>query len=193
MTRVKLSRFMLFTNLICNIFYSMSYPYIYAETMNVVSHSYVSGEQIVTCLGVVLFGILWNKKGDILYKHYLKIVTLEIFADTFLFVNVLLTGDLKFYFVLNILINAFITRNMTNGGIRLRAKVHPDEKSRERYDNNCNIMNSIATLIGSCTALLIDMNITVLFIAALIGNIFDNFCYYYIYCKANALASDQKG
>lgn len=193
MTRVKLSRFMLFTNFICNIFYSMSYPYIYSEMMKVVSRSYVSGEQIVTCLGVVLFGILWNKKGDFLYKHYLKIVTLEIFADTFLFVNVLITGDLKFYFILNILINAFITRNMVNGCIRLRAKVHPDEKSRECYDNNYNIMNSIATLIGSGTALLIDMNITVLFIVALIGNIFDNFCYYYIYCKANALASDQKG
>ena len=126
----------------------MSYPYIYAEMMKVVNHRYISGEQIVTCLGVVLFGILWNKKGDILYKHYLKIVTLEIFADTFLFVHVLLTGDLKFYFVLNILIYAFITRNMANGGIRLRAKVHPDEKSREHYDNNCNIMDSIALVFG---------------------------------------------
>lgn len=183
---------MLTTNLICNLFYSMSYPYIYAEMMKVVNHFYISGEQIVTCLGVIVFGLLWNKKGDFLYRHYLWIVTAEIIADGFLFAHVLITGDLKFYFVLNVLIYALITRNMANGGIRLRAKVHPDEKSRERYDNNCNIVDSIATLLGAGIAMILPMNLTVLFIAALIGNVFDNFCYYYIYCKANALAEKDK-
>lgn len=187
-----MSKFMLTTNLICSIFYSMSYPYIYAEMMKVVNHIYISGEQIVTCLGVVVFGILWNKKGDFLYKHYLSIVTLEIIADVILFAHVIITGDLKFYFALNVLIYALITRNMANGGIRLRAKVHPDEKSRERYDNNCNIVNSIATLTGAGITLVSDMNLTVLFIAALIGNVFDNFCYYYIYCQANKLAANDK-
>ena len=166
----------------------MSYPYIYAEMMKVVNHIYISGEQIVTCLGVIIFGLLWNKKGDVLYKHYLWIITAEIIADGFLFAHVLITGDLRFYFVLNVLIYALITRNMANGGIRLRAKVHPDERSRERYDNNCNIVSSIATLIGAGLAMVLNMSLTVLFIAALVGNVFDNFCYYYIYCKANALA-----
>lgn len=145
MTRKKLSSFMLTTNLICNLFYALSYPYIYAEMMKVVDRFYISGEQIVTCLGVIIFGVLWNKVGDFLYKHYLWVVTAEIIADLIMFTHVLITGDLKFYFVLNVLIYALITRNMANGGIRLRAKVHPDEKSRERYDNNCNIVNSIAT------------------------------------------------
>lgn len=195
MTRQCLSKFMLTTNLICSIFYSMSYPYIYAEMMKVVNHIYISGEQIVTCLGVIIFGLLWNRKGDFLYKHYLWIVTAEIIADVFLFAHVLITGNLKFYFVLNVLIYALITRNMANGGIRLRAKVHPDEKSRERYDNNCNIVSSVATLIGAGIAIIIPMKLTVLFIAALVGNVFDNFCYYYIYCKANDLAAkdNQKG
>jgi len=192
MTRQRLSKFMLTTNLICSIFYSMSYPYIYAEMMKVVNHFYISGEQIVTCLGVIIFGLLWNKKGDVLYKHYLWIVTAEIIADGFLFAHVLITGDLKFYFVLNVLIYALITRNMANGGIRLRAKIHPDERSRERYDNNCNIVNSVATLVGAGIAIIIPMSLTVLFIAALVGNVFDNFCYYYIYCKANALAEKDK-
>lgn len=40
--------------------------------------------------------------------------------------------------------------------------------------------------------MILPMNLTVLFIAALIGNVFDNFCYYYIYCKANALAEKDK-
>ena len=195
MTRQKLSKFMLTTNFICSMFYSMSYPYIYAELMRAVNHFYISGEQILSCLGVVLFGILWNKKGDFLYKHYLKIVTLETIADTILFAHVIITGNLKFYFVLNVLIYALITRNMANGGIRLRAKVHPDEKSRERYDNNCNIVNSTATLVGSGIALVTDMSLTVLFVAALVGNVFDNFCYYYIYYQANKLEENdrQKG
>lgn len=190
MNRQQLSRFMLITNLVCNLFYSLSYPYIYAEMMKVVSHSYISAEQIIECLGIIAFGVLWNKKGDFLYKHYLVIVTLETAADVILFAHVLITGDLKFYFVLNVLIYALITRNMANGGIRLRAKVHPDEKSRERYDNNCNIVNSIATLAGAGLALLLNLNLNCLFIAALIGNVFDNICYYYIYLKANKLTKE---
>lgn len=195
MTRQKLSKIMLGTNFICNLFYSMSYPYIYAETIKAVSRAYISGEQIVECLGVVLLGILWNAKGDFLYKHYLWIVTAEILADAVLFSHVLITGNLKAYFVMNVIIYALITRNVANGGIRLRAKVHPDEKSRERYDNNCNICNSAATLIGAGLAIICPLPIMLLFIAALIGNVFDNFCYYYIYCKANAIeaADRQKG
>ena len=183
---------MLATNLICNLFYALSYPYIYAEMMKVVDRFYISSEQIVTCLGVIIFGVLWNKVGDFLYKHYLWIVTAEIIADLIMFTHVLMTGDLKFYFVLNVLIYALITRNMANGGIRLRAKVHPDEKSRERYDNNCNIVNSIATLLGAGIAMVIPMSLTMLFIAALIGNTFDNFCYYYIYRKANEISDRER-
>lgn len=194
MTRPKLSRLMLGTNFICGLFYALSYPYIYAETMRVVSKEYISIEQIISCLGIIIFGILWNKIGDWLYQHYLWIVTLEIVADMILFTHVLITGDLKFYFILNILIYAIITRNMANGGIRLRAKVHPDEKSREHYDNNCNVVNSAATLIGSGLALIIPIPLGVLFILALIGNISDNFCYYYIYLKVNQIAElDKKG
>ena len=80
---------------------------------------------------------------------------------------------------------------MANGGIRLRAKVHPTEKSRERYDNNCNIVNSVATLLGAGASIVISLNLTVLFIFALIGNVFDNFCYYYIYCKVNAMGDTE--
>ena len=187
MNRQQLSKLMLLTNFICSLFYALSYPYIYAETLKAVSKVYISSEQIISCIGVVVFGILWNKIGDTLYKHYPLIVLMETIADIILLTHVLITGNLKFYFILNVLIYAFITRNMANGGIRLRAKVHPTEKSRERYDNNCNIVNSVATLLGAGASIVISLNLTVLFIFALIGNVFDNFCYYYIYCKVNAM------
>lgn len=43
----RLSKLMLITNFICTIFYSLSYPYIYAESMKVISKSYISAEQII--------------------------------------------------------------------------------------------------------------------------------------------------
>ena len=191
-SRSVLSRFMLVTNLVCNLFYSVSYPYIYAEMMKVVSSTYVSVEQIVTCVGVITLGLLWNKFGDFLYKHFQFLIILEIVADIILFSNVLITGNLKAYFIMNISIYAFISRHIVNGGIRLRAKVHPDEHSRERYDNNCNIVNSVATLLGAGLAIILHLNVTMLFIAALIGNTFDNFCYWYIYKKVNQIEKDEQ-
>lgn len=190
MNRKQLSNLMLGTNFVATLFYASSYPYIYAEMMKVVTQGYISAEQIISCLGVVVFGLLWNRKGDYLYKNYLKIVVLEVIADSFLFAHVLLTQNLKFYFILNVLIYAVITRNMANGGIRLRAKVHPDEKSRERYDNNCNIISSVATLLGAGLAIVLPLPLSALFVLALIGNVFDNFCYIYIYQQVNKLSND---
>lgn len=183
----RLSRLMLITNLICTLFYALSYPYIYAETLKVVSKNYISAEQIISCSGVVVFGILWNKIGDKLYKHYPLIVLMETVADIILMVHVLVTGNLKFYFIFNVLIYAIITRNMANGGIRLRAKVHPDEKSRENFDNNSNIVNSVATLLGASLSIVLKLDMTTMFVFALIGNTFDNFLYLYIYKKVNRM------
>jgi len=179
----KLSKIMLVSIFVCALFYSLSYPYIYAEMIKVVSKNYISAEQIITCISIVVLGIIWNKKGNKLYKHYPLIVLLETIASIILFAHVLITGNYKFYFVFNILIYVFITRNIINGGIKLKAKVHPDEKSRETYDNNSNIVSSIATLLGASISIVISFDIKILFIFALIGNIFDNLCYYYIFKK----------
>lgn len=177
----KLSRLMLLANFLSTLFYSTSYPYIYAETLKVVSRPYISFENIMGCISVAIFGIIWNKYGDKLFKFYDKIVAAEIVADFILFAHVIKTGDLKFYFLFNIFIYAFITRNMACGGVKMRALVHPDSKLRERYDNNNNTANSLATLIGAITALCYQFDIKLLFIFAFIGNIIDNIFYLYIY------------
>lgn len=175
---------MLFSNFISTLFYSMSYPYIYAELLKVVSRKYISFEQIISCIGIVIFGYVWNRYGDVLFQHYTKILILEVIADNILFTDVLIRNDLKFYFVLNVIIYAVITKNLCCGGIKLRAKVNPTEQLREKFDNNSNSVYAIATLLGTFIALIFDINIKTLFILALIGNVSDNFAYFYIYKKA---------
>lgn len=184
----RLSDLMLLANLISTIFYSMSYPYVYAETIKIVSKGYISFEQIFSCLGIVVFGTVWNKYGDTLFKHYSKFVLLEIVADTFLFVDVMVRHDLKFYFLLNVIIYSVITKNMCCGGIKMRAKVNPTEETRERYDNNSNSIYAVSTIIGTSLAISIPTNINALFVLALVGNVIDNFFYLYIYKRIKVVA-----
>lgn len=178
-----LSNLMLLANFTSTLFYSTSYPYIYAETVKVVPKSFISMEQIIGCLSVILFCRLWNKYSDRLFLHYQVILWLEIIADTILFADVLIRGDLQFYFLFNVVIFALVTRNLICGITKLKAKVHPTEQLRERFDNNLNIVNATATVLGATAAMVIPVGLNVLFILALIGNIIDNVFYLYIYRK----------
>lgn len=179
-----LSNTMLLANFISTLFYSLSYPYIYAETIKVVPKFYISIEQILTCISIIIFCKLWNKCSDKLFSHYMTILIAELVADAYLFADVIIRNNLKSYFMLNVIIFAIITRNVCCGVTKLRAKVNPTEKLRERFDNNLNIVDSTATLIGAGTAMICPFSIKTLFVFALIGNISDNVFYIYIYSKA---------
>ena len=179
----KLSNLMLFANFISTLFYSTSYPYIYAETIKVVPRWYIGFEQILCCISTIIFCKLWNKYSDRLFEHYNLIVIAEIVADLALFSHVLLTDNLNFYFMFNVIIFSLITRNVCCGGTKMRAKVNPTEKTREHYDNNNQIVSAVATLMGAGFAMAYSLDINFLFIFALIGNIIDNFFYIYIYNK----------
>ena len=177
----RLSNLMLTANFFSTLFYAVSYPYIYAEMMKVVPKLFISIEQILACAGTIVFCSLWNKFSDRLFRHYRLILWLEVIADIILFADVIIRQDLSFYFLLNIIIYCIITRNLACGGTKMRAIVNPTEKDRERYDNNANVVCSVATLLGSGTAMIIDVPLVMLFILAFIGNTIDNFFYLYIY------------
>lgn len=177
----RLSNLMLLGNFICTLFYATSYPYIYAETVKAVPRQFLGLEQILCCISTIIFCKLWNKYSDRLFNHYKKILWAEVIADIILFSDVMIRGDLSFYFLLNIIIYSLITRNLACGGTKMRAKVNPTEKLRERYDNNNQIVSATATLLGAGFAIICPLNLTILFIFALIGNIVDNFFYLYIY------------
>ena len=174
---------MLLAGFLSTLFYSASYPYVYAETIKVVPASFISIENIATCLSTILFCWIWNKHSDRLFRYYGIITVLEIIADIVLFADVLIRHNLKFYFLLNVLIYSIITRNMACGGTKMRAKVHPDEKLREQYDNNINIVCSIATVLGASVALFYQIPLRGLFILAFIGNCIDNVIYLIIFRK----------
>lgn len=174
---------MLLSNFICALFYAASYPYIYAETLKAVNKHDITFEQIIGCIGTIIFSTLWNRYGKQLFEHYRKMLIVEIIADCTLFGGYFVLHNMRFYFIFNIIIYAVITKNLCSGGIRMRAMVNPDEESRNRYDNNANTANSAATLIGAGISLTCNFSVTTMFIFALIGNIIDNFFYLYIYNK----------
>lgn len=181
----RLSNLMLLSNLICTLFYATSYPYIYAETVKIVPHYYISLEQIMLCLGTIFFCRLWNKYSDKLFKYYRLFLLFEILADLILFADVLLRNNLSFYFLLNVIIASTITKNLSCGGVKMRAMVNPSEREREQFDNNSNIVNAIATLVGASVAMIFNIDLKWLFILAFIGNASDNFFYLYIYKVVN--------
>lgn len=184
----KLSKLMLTANLISTLFYSVSYPYIYAETIKVVPHMYIGIEQIVSCLGTIVFCKIWNTYSDKLFRYYDVFLWLEIVADIVLFADVLIRQNLNFYFLLNVITYAVITKQVICGGTKMKARVHPTEKLREQYDNNSSIVNAVSTLIGAGVAMIFDFNLTLLFVFAFIGNAIDNAFYIYIYNKIRSVS-----
>jgi len=177
----RLSNLMLLAAFTSTLFYAMSYPYIYAETLKVVPSFYIGLEQILCCLGTAVFCTIWNRHSDKLFRFYRIILWGEMVADIILFAMVLITGNLNVYFLMNIIIYALITRNLACGGTKMRAKVNPSEKSRERFDNNNNVVVSVATLIGAGVSIAFPIPLKIMFILALVGNCIDNVIYLYIY------------
>ena len=185
MTNEKISKLMLQTNFICNLLYSGTYPYIYYKTMQQITDTYISVDNIVSCVAIMLFGFLWNKYGDILFKHYRLYCILETILDVIYIIITIVTNNLKFYYISGSLVMALVTRNVIFGGTRLRAKVNPTDKERALYDNRRDMVNACAVLIGNIFAILTDIDINILLVIACISNVIDNISYDYIWTLVN--------
>ena len=179
----RLSDLMLVGYFLSMLFYSCSYVFIYQVIVQAVPRSFLGIEQIVGCVSTIIFCKVWNKYSDRLFRYYRLILWLEIIFDVALFADVIIRGDLKFYFMFNIIIMAIITRNLICGRTKMKAKVNPTEKLREKFDNNSQIADSAATIIGATTAIIIPFSLNTLFVLALIGNCIDNVFFLYIYHK----------
>lgn len=179
----KISYIMLLSTFICNLFYSTTYPYIYSVVIKSVTDTYISIDQILYCVGIILMGYIWNNYGDRIFKYYKIILTIEAIIQVLLGFFIISTGNLKTYYILNSIIISFITRNVNCGFIKIKAKANPTDILREHFDNTNNSCYAIATLLGSTLSIILTLDFNIMVIISTLGNVVDNFLTYYIYEK----------
>ena len=174
---------MLLATFLATLFYSSTYPYIHKEVITISPNSFIAINQIVNCISVILFGYIWNKKSDKLFKFYPLLCVVETFLGICTTLYAIITKDILAYYLLDTFVFAIITRNICCGGVKLRALRYNTEKSRECFDNNNNSMSAIATIIGSIIAMVLNLKFSSMIWIATLGNAIDNMFYIYIYYK----------
>lgn len=180
---------MLLCTFICTTLYSATYPYIYKLVIAAISDRLLAVNQIVECMSIVFFGEVW-KRNKKFFKYYPVLCIIETIASIGLAVYTVITQNMVGYYILNTLIYALITRNIICGGIKLKALRYSTEETRERFDNNNNSVSSIATILGSLIAMVLNLNFSSMIIIAILGNTIDNIFYIYIYKCETGYAKD---
>lgn len=172
---------MLLATFLTTIFYASTYPYIHKEVMQYASDSFIALNQIINCVSIVVFGSFWNKKGDKLFKFYPLFCVLECLLGIAISIYATVSKDILAYYILDTVVFALITRNIICGGIKLRALRYKTEESRVKFDNNDNSVCSIATIIGSVIAMILNLPFEAMLWLATLGNCIDNVFYICIY------------
>ena len=172
---------MLLATFLSTVFYSIAYPTIHKEIVIHISDFMIASEQIISCLGIVLASILWNKHSDILCRKFPLFCVLETVAGITTTTYALISDNIMVYYILDIFAFALVTRNIICGGNRLRSERYRQESERERFDNNNLSASAIATIIGSCIAMILDLDFKVMLCIAKFGNALDNILYIQVY------------
>lgn len=182
---------MILATLICTTFYSTSYPFIHKQIMYYASDNLIALNQIINCVSIVLFGFIWNKTKR-LFNFYPALCIIEGILSIGSTIFAITTHNIVAYYIIDTLIFSIVTRNICCGGIKLRAMRYNTEEQRERYDNNNNSANAIGTILGSCLAMILDLNFEVMLAIATIGNTVDNIFYICIYYNERNKISESK-
>lgn len=172
---------MLLATFITTIFYSATYPYIHKTIMQYASETIIAINQIINCISIVLFGVLWNKYSNKIFKYYPVICSAETILGICSSLWATITENVLVYYIIDTLIFAIVTRNICCGGVKLRAMRYKSESEREHFDNNNNSANAIATIIGSVLAMILHLDFITMLWLATIGNAVDNVFYIFIY------------
>ena len=172
---------MLLATFLSTVFYSIAYPTIHKEIMLHISDFMIASEQIISCFGIVLASVLWNKYSDILFRKFTLFCVLETVAGITTTIYTLMSDNIIVYYILDTFVFALITRNIICGGNRLRSERYRQESERERFDNNNLSASAIATIIGSCIAMIVDLDFKIMLCIANFGNALDNILYIQVY------------
>lgn len=179
--RIKRIDGMLLATFLTTLFYSATYPFIHKMTMMFVSNTMVAANQIINCISVIFFGMLWNKKSEKLFKNYAVFCCIETVLTVLLTIWVTATHNIVAYYFADNFIFALVTRNICCGGVKLRAIRYNTESERERFDNNNNSASAAATIIGSLLAMVLNLDFSRMLWLATLGNTIDNVFYIRIF------------
>ena len=171
----------LLATFLSTVFYSTAYPTIHKEIVIHISDFMIASEQIISCLGVVIASVLWNKYSDILFRKFPFFCVFETVAGITTTTYAIMSDNIIIYYILDTFVFAMITRNIICGGNRLRSERYRKESEREHFDNNNLSASAIATIIGSCIAMLLDLDFKVMLCVSTFGNALDNILYIQVY------------
>lgn len=107
---------MLLATLLTTLFYSATYPYIHKEIVSNVSDSIIALNQIINCISIIVYGRVWNKQSDRLFKFYPIFCILETALSIGSAIWAIMSGDIIAYYIVDTLIFAIVTRNICCGG-----------------------------------------------------------------------------
>lgn len=172
---------MLLATFLTTLFYSSTYPYIHKQIMMAASDWLIAVNQIINCLSIVVFGSVWNKWSDRLFKFYPIICVAETVLSIGSATWAIYSQNIASYYVIDTLIFAVVTRNICCGGVKLKAIRYKTETEREHFDNNNNSASAVATIIGSVIAMVLNLDFEVMLCIATFGNAIDNIFYICIY------------
>ena len=181
-SRIKIDG-MLLATFLTTIFYSSTYPFIHKEVMMVATDTFIALNQIINCISIILFGWVWNKKSEKLFRFYPTYCVLETMLGIATTIFAITTRNILAYYMLDTIVFAVVTRNICCGGVKLRAIRYNSEEKRERFDNNNNSVSSLATILGSVIAIFLNFNFETMICIATIGNMIDNIFYIFIFLK----------
>ena len=182
---------MLLATFLTTIFYSSTYPYIHKEVISVASDSFIALNQIINCISIMIFGWLWNKWSEKLFRFYPVYCIAEMILGIGTTIFAVITNNIIVYYLLDTLVFAIVTRNICCGGIKLRAIRYDTEEKREHFDNNDNSVYALATIIGSIIAMFLNLEFKTMLCIATFGNMIDNIFYIFIFLNTKECRNKQ--
>lgn len=175
---------MLLATFITTLFYSASYPYIHKVIISNVSETIIALSQIINCVSIVFFGLIWNRFSQKIFKFYPAFCITETVLSILSTVIMIITKNILVYYVIDTLIFAIVTRNICCGGVKLKSIRYKTETTREHFDNSNNSANAMATIIGSLIAMILKLDFEKMLCIATVGNSIDNIFYMVIYKRS---------
>ncbi len=176
---------LIISGLFSNLFYSIAYPIIHIKCMQDISSNFMSLSQLISCILAIIISQLWIKYSDKLYKTFGISLVLEcVFFGALLVLFLLGLVTPKIYYIIDCILSATITRNIINGGCRLKA-IRYEGQNRELYDHKNTVMCNIASICGFLFSSLYTLPTNLAFFLMFIGVSVDNLFYFLVYKETN--------